>query len=225
MTMNPKVEFAVIFDFDGTLADSMGAWRNLQTELCQRCGMESTNEVMRELNPLTIPEIAAYFHARGLGESEQDVLDIIDATMRHGYAHEVVLKPGAAQLVNDVHEAGIPVSVVSATPHYLIDIALEALNLSAYVDHVVSVDDVGHSKREPHAFLKAAELMNCPVEDALVVEDSLYAIRTAKDAGFHTLAVYDMDESGTVEELKTAAHSFVLTLESVTVSPLRAFAL
>lgn len=217
---------AVIFDFDGTLAESMGVWRGLEEDLCRMSGAEDTEQVVRDLCPLTIPEVAAYFHEGfGLAESNEAVIAIIDDIMSQRYAHDVIAKPGALDLVRALHEAGIPMVVVSSTPHHLLDIGLGALGMAPYMTGVVSVDDVGHSKREPHAFMEACRIVGAEPFETLVFEDSVYAIETAKAAGMATFGVFDMDESGTVEQLREAADDFDMTLEAADLRRLQAIAL
>ena len=73
------------------------------------------------------------------------------------------------------------------------------------LDAVVSVDDVGKPKREPAVYDRARSLMGTELSRTWGVEDALYAIGTLKRAGYHTLAVYDCDLSGTYAELSASA--------------------
>lgn len=209
---------SVIFDFDGTLAESMGAWRNLEGRLCAMVGIEDTSEVMEELCPLTIPEVAAYFHeGYGLKDTNKEVIELMNEIMADEYANNVPAKPGANALVRELASRRIPMAVVSSTPHHLLDIGLAALGMADDIKVVVSVDDVGHSKREPHAFNEATRLMGGEVATTMVFEDSLYAINTANDAGYMTFGVHDQDESGTMEQLKNAADVAYESLEGLDV--------
>lgn len=215
-------DFAVVFDLDGTLADSMGAWRGLEADLCRMSGIEDTPQVMRDLCSLTIPEVAAYFHeGYGLKASNEEVVQLMNEIMCQRYAQDVEAKPGALALVRALHAAGVPMAVASSTPHHLLDIGLEALGMAEFIGAVVSVDDVGHSKREPHAFLRAAELLGATAANTVVVEDSAYAVCTANQAGFGSFGVYDMDESATIAQLQDLACDWALGLEDVTVGRLQ----
>ena len=68
----------IIFDCDGTLLDTMDMWHEIEAELARRSGVEPSEELAAELAPLTLPEVAAYFHERhGLGSSNNEVLDML----------------------------------------------------------------------------------------------------------------------------------------------------
>ncbi|MDR2715344.1 MAG: HAD family phosphatase [Coriobacteriaceae bacterium] len=194
-----------IFDCDGTLLDSIGAWFSLQDDLAAKAGSVLSAEEVSHLNALTLPQTAQFFHERfGLGASPQEVLDIIDETMYGHYENSVSARPGALGFVRGLHECGKKCRVASSTSPVLLRRALEVAGFTPYLDAIVSVDDVGASKRYPDVYDRARELMGTPQESTWVFEDSLYAVETLKKAGYRTVGVYDRDESGTLEELALA---------------------
>ena len=65
----------------------------------------------------------------------------------------------------------------------------------------MSVDDVGKPKREPAVYDRARELMGTPLCSTWGFEDSSYAVRTLRAAGYRTMGVYDSDLAGTYEDL------------------------
>ena len=62
---------------------------------------------------------------------------------------------------------------------------------------------------------RAREAMGTPLATTWGVEDSVYAVRTLKAAGYRTLGIYDCDISGTAEELREVAERFIATFEDV----------
>lgn len=196
----------VIFDCDGTLLDSMDAWLCAQAELARRAGVALTDDDEQTLITMTIPETGGFFHDRfGLGEDAVAVVGMIDEIMLEHYSGEyVVARPGALGFVRGLHEAGVVCSVASSTPQKLLRAGLDNTGFSPYLVAVVSVDDVGVSKRDPDVYHHARELMGTPLESTWVFEDSVYALRTLRAAGYHTVGVYDQDVSGTVEQLSVA---------------------
>ena len=59
-----------IFDCDGTLLDSLGAWRGLEDEVSRLAGVTVTPEEHKMFTTFTIPEVARYFHEQyGLASS------------------------------------------------------------------------------------------------------------------------------------------------------------
>ncbi|MDR2722092.1 MAG: HAD family phosphatase [Coriobacteriaceae bacterium] len=194
-----------IFDCDGTLLDSIGAWLSLQDSLAAQVDVVLTPQEVSHANALTLPETAQLFHERfGLGASPQEVLGIINETMYFQYENKVAARPGALDFVKALHERGVKCGVASATSPKLLYRALEVGGFTPYLDAIVSVDDVGASKREPTVYDRARELMGTPKESTWVFEDARYALDTLIAADYLTVGVYDHDESGTLEELSVA---------------------
>ena len=195
-----------IFDCDGTLLDSAGAWRAVEAQLVREAGGVPTSALTDELAPMTIPEAAAHLHVKyGVGKSAEDVVRLIGERMLAFYRTEAEGRPGALAFVRALKERGIRVSVASSSPQDYLQAGLEHAGFMPYLDAVVSVDDVGASKREPAVYDRAAELMGCTRAEAWGFEDSLYAVRTLKAAGYYTVGVYDHDLAGTFEDLSAEA--------------------
>lgn len=192
----------VIFDCDGTLLDSAGVWREVEDELARRAGARLTKADTDELTTLTIPEAGAFFHERfGLGASAADVVGMIDEFVLEYYRERACERPGALAFVRALAERGVAMSVASSSPQAYLQAGLERAGFLPYLDAVVSVDDVGKSKREPAVYDHARALMGTPLCSTWGFEDSAYAARTLRAAGYRTMGVYDSDLAGTYEDL------------------------
>lgn len=208
----------VIFDCDGTLLDSMGVWREVEGELARRAGVTLTAADVDELTTLTIPECGAFFHERyGLGDSSEAVVRTIDELMLDFYRTRAEARPGALAFARQLAERGVRMSVASSSPLPYLQAGLARCGFAPYLDVIVSVDDVGKSKREPAVYDRAREAMGTPVATTWGVEDSVYAVHTLRKAGYRTLGIYDCDISGTPEQLEAAADRFVASFEELDV--------
>lgn len=206
----------VIFDCDGTLIDSMGAWRTMEDELARRAGVTLTKADTDIITTFTVPECAAYFHGHfGLGDSEAEVVGIINEVMTAFYRERSQARPGTLELMRGLAELGVHLSVASSSPQPFLQAGLEHCGFLPYLDAVVSADDVGASKREPLIYWRARELMGTPLEGTWGIEDSVYALRTLRAAGFRTIGAYDCDLSGTWEELQETADHVILSFEEL----------
>lgn len=205
-----EAPIGVIFDCDGTLLDSMGVWREMESEFARRAGGELSPADKELLATLTTPEAGRFFHEKfGLGASPQDVVRMVGEYMMEFYSTRAKARPGALAFVRALFERGVRLSVASSSPMPYLLTGLSHTDFLPLFDAVVSVDDVGKPKREPAVYDRARHLMGTDLSLTWGVEDALYAIGTLKRAGYHTLAVYDCDMSGTYEALAFAAERVV----------------
>lgn len=206
----------VVFDCDGTLLDSMDVWREVEADLAHRAGVVLSAADTDELTTLTIPECGLFFHDRfNLGESGSDVVNMIDQLMLDYYHTRAQARPGALSFVQELCEHGVRVSVASSSPQPYLQAGLARCGFAHYLDAIVSVDDVGKSKREPAVFDRARTCMGTPLETTWGVEDSVYAVQTLRNAGYRTLGIYDCDLSGTHEQLMSVADRTILSFEEL----------
>ena len=206
----------VVFDCDGTLLDSMDVWREVEGELADRAGVALTEADRGVLATLTIPEVGAYFHDRlGLGASAEHVVNMIDELMLAYYRERAHERPGALAFVRALYARGAVLSVASSSPQSYLRAGLERCGFTPYLQAIVSVDDVGASKREPVVYDRARELMGTPLATTWGFEDSSYALRTLRSAGYHTVGIYDCDLAGTYDELSALADITVRSFDEL----------
>lgn len=211
----------VIFDCDGTLLDTMDMWHEIEADLARASGIEPSNELAAELAPLTLPEVAAFFHERhGLGSSNDDVLGMLTESAIEGYGTIAVARPGALATVEALAAAGVRMSVASSSSQAMLRAGLSHAGFLPYLDAVFSVDDVGESKRSPKVYDAAREAMGTATAKTWGAEDAIYAVRTLNAAGYRTIGIYDTDPSGTWDELLSEATIAIRTWEGFDVSRL-----
>lgn len=206
----------VIFDCDGTLIDSMDAWRDLEGELGCRAGVELTSEDRRTLCTLNIPESAQYFHDRfGLGASGDEVVDMMDEIMLDFYGNRAVARPGALAFIDGLARHGVVMSVASSSPKPYLEAGLACAGIAPYLEAVVSVEDVHSSKRNPKVYDHTRGLMGTSTPLTWGFEDAIYAVRTLARAGYGTVGVYDHDLSGTWGQLSAEADLAIRSFEDL----------
>lgn len=196
----------VIFDCDGTLLDTMHVWQGIEETLARKAEVVLTKDQTDLIGSLTIPEVCSYFHEElGLGKSIESVYSLIDDVMMRFYADEATARPGAVAFVAALVERGVRCTVASSSPHRYLTAGLSRCGLLDCMDGVLSVDDVGSSKRERAIYDAACDAMGTSVAQTWGVDDSLYAVEAMKRFGYRVIGMYDCDQSGSFEQLLGAA--------------------
>lgn len=181
-----------IFDCDGTLLDSLNAWRGLENLLSETVRTQATAEERAKFATFTIPEVAQYFHeVYGLGASAADVIRMIDDYMMDYYAHRAKALPGVLPFLEACSSADVKMCVASSSAQKYLQAGLKCAGIDQYFLHVFSVDDVDASKREPLIFFKAQEVLGTDRATTWGIDDSAYALVTLRDAGFPTIGIYN----------------------------------
>jgi len=114
-------------------------------------------------------------------------------------------REGALEFVREMHARGVRMAVASSIPQEYLQAGLASAGFLPYLDAVVSVDDVGSSKRQPDVYHAARAAMGTAVDNTWGFEDSLYAVRTLKGAGYRTVGLYERDGSGSFDDLQREA--------------------
>ena len=90
--------------------------------------------------------------------------------------------------------------------------ALKRLGLLDYFEFIITCDEVGAGKRSPLVYEVAAKRLGAEKSRTVVVEDALYALKTAHEAGFKTIGVADPHSAADAPEIHQTADLF-LSLE------------
>ena len=183
---------------DGTLIDSMPYWNTLSPDyLASRGITRSTEGLVERLRTMTMPEACGYLKREyELPESPEELLKELNGVMRRHYEEDIPLKKGVRQHLELLTQQGAELCVVTATALPLVRLCLERLGVVRFFSFLMSCEEVGCGKDSPDAFLEAARRLGADPHEIYVYEDSLTALRTAKEAGFKTVAVYDPYSGG-----------------------------
>ncbi len=185
---------AVVFDMDGVIFDSERAVFDCWRDLAERYGIEGIEKPYMECigtNAARTKEImrAAYGPRFPYEEYAAEVSREYHAKYDGG---RLPLKPGIRELLETLKQQGYGIAVASSTRSEVVSNQLRDAGLLSFFDVVIGGDVVTNSKPDPEIFLKAAAALNCPPEQAYVIEDSYNGIRAANAAGMIPVMVPDM---------------------------------
>jgi beta-phosphoglucomutase len=184
---------AVIFDFDGVLADTehlhLRAFQ--QTFGAHGWTLDDRSYAERYLGYDDRATIAAF-----LGDHELPVNPgAIEALLREKAAAFDVLRssgsvlyPSAAACVERL-AARFPLAIASGSLRTEIVDILNGARLVSAFRAIVSAEDVSRSKPAPDPYLRAAQLLDVDAASCVVIEDSAFGLIAARTAGMKTIAV------------------------------------
>ena len=201
-----------IFDMDGTLIDSMVFWKNLATEYLTSKGiLQIPADILEQIKPMTMSESAALFR-REFGLTG-DVEAQMNEMMEDHYRNDIPLKSGVWEYLENLHRQGVRMCVASATAEHLMESCLTRLGVRQYFEFLLSCETVGAGKRSPLVYQEAARRLGAVPGQIAVYEDALYAVQTAKAAGFHVVGVYDDSAADSWQAIEQESDEVVLNWE------------
>jgi HAD superfamily hydrolase (TIGR01509 family) len=185
---------ALLFDLDGTLAETDSLHLPTWVDALEPYGVEvdeefyrdrisgrSTTEIVRELLPELTDE-----QGRSIGDAKE-------ASFRKR-AFELDPLPGLEDFVERGRKRGMWIALVTNAPEENVEAILLALKLRDFFDTVVLADEVEAVKPDPAPYIAALEKTGVPAEEALAFEDSVSGISSSVAAGIPTVGIASRQE-------------------------------
>ncbi len=200
----------VIFDVDGVLLNSMPIWENLGELYLQELGIEAKKDLGKKLFTLSMEEAAEYLISQyNLDKSVEEVVSGFVRAVKEFYEERVPLKEGVREYLNEFRARKIPMVIATSGDRRNTEAALKRLKIYSYFQGIYTCSEIGSGKDQPDIYFAAALQMDTDPEQTWVFEDTLHALRTAKAAGFRTVAVYDKSSDRDLAEIWNAAEIYL----------------
>ena len=195
--MKPK---CAIWDFDGTLFDSMYIWDMVGEVYLRSLGKEPKPSLREDIRTLSLYQSSCYLKKEyDIDLSVEEIMAGINQTVENFYLHEVQPKAGVVTFLNQMKQQGISMCIATASERYQIEAALQRCNMEHLFDAIFTCTEVGHGKDEPVIFRKAMEYFNADRNNTIIFEDAMHAVETAKKDGFKVAVVFDNSEKRQTE--------------------------
>jgi beta-phosphoglucomutase-like phosphatase (HAD superfamily) len=187
--MSRNIRRGIFFNLDNTLANSAGALRGAFDRFAALCGATPSDEIFAEIGGINVPMAAALLKRRWslrytLDDLQRRYGPLIDAAFL-----DIAPAPGAQTTLETAFRNGWSVGVVTAVTGARSRAWLARTQLAAFVDIVVSGDDVVLGKPEPEPYRIALARSGCVRELSIAVEDSPVGAKSAIAAGIRCYAV------------------------------------
>jgi beta-phosphoglucomutase family hydrolase len=186
----PKNAKGLIFDLDGTVANTMQnhfeAWRAAVTPF----GVDFTGEVFLQLTGM--PKAATIIKLNEMFGTTMNPDEVGKA--KAAFYKKLVAETQEIKVVADVvrkYHNKLPMSIGTGSTQIGARRTLSILGLEHYFNPIITADDVLNFKPEPDTFLKCAQLMGVEPKDCVVFEDGILGIQAAETAGMMVIDVND----------------------------------
>jgi HAD superfamily hydrolase (TIGR01509 family) len=191
---SPDTPAAVLWDLDGTLLDSEKLWDIPLYELTEKLGGELSLETRQAMVGSNIPVTMRLIYTEvGITDpSPEQLADSaawIDRRMAEVFRGDLPWRAGAADALAAVHEAGLPMALVTSTQRDLTEIALDTIGRSLFRVTICGDEVDGLNKPLPEPYLKAARELGVKPAESVAIEDSPTGVTSAVAAGCTVLVV------------------------------------
>ena len=199
-----------LFDFDGTLVDSMPTFISAMLRILDENNVSYGDDIVKIITPLGISGTADYYiNNLHVNKTKEELTDIMKSYMLYEYFNTIPAKENVITVLKELKKRGDSLNVLTASPHITLDARLKRLDMYDLFDNVWSCDDFNTTKANPEIYVMAAKKLNKNVEDVWFLDDNLNANKTAKTAGMKVCGVYDKSSENDADKIKAVADGYI----------------
>jgi mannitol-1-/sugar-/sorbitol-6-/2-deoxyglucose-6-phosphatase len=191
----------VIYDMDGLLVNSEPIWQEAEKEVFKTVGITLTTEDCLKTTGIPTTAVFDYWYeiSPWEGKSKQELEKMLFEKVFSMIKENATAMPGVIETLIFFKNKGLKIGLASASPLELIQIVLERLEIREYFDFYHSATLEKNNKPHPDVYWTVAKKLGCPIENCLILEDSINGVRGAKASGATVVAVpddhfYDFEE-------------------------------
>lgn len=198
-----------LFDFDGTLVDSMPVFGGLMIKILNEHGIKYGDDILKIITPLGYVGTAKYFIGMGLNKTEEELVALMKEYAVYEYTNTILAKNNVEKALKALKARGDSLNILTASPHDMLDPCLKRLGIYDLFDNVWSCEDFQTTKSDPEIYRRAAEKIGVPVNEMIFLDDNYNADKTAKEAGAIVYGVFDETSAEYAQEIKAVTDKYV----------------
>lgn len=189
----------VIFDFDGTIADTNSIHAQAFQKVFELLHIDHF-DYEEYMGRKTIEIFKDFFNNQNLNYSEDRIVEMVkqkQALARELIQTQLESYDGAISFLKLLKQKGKLLVLATSSSRRGVSAALEKLGIYDQFDYILTGDDVKMSKPDPEIYLKSLQIAKVEAADAVVIEDSLSGALAAQGAGIEVIIVNNrkMEES------------------------------
>lgn len=199
-----------LFDFDGTLVDSMPTYVSMMLRILDENGIKYSDDIVKIITPLGYAGTAKYFVEMGLDKPVDELIATMNSYALVAYRDKIGAKKNVIEALKSLKADGCGLHVLTASPHTMLDPCLKRLGIFDLFDNVWSCDDFSTTKADPEIYRMAAKRIGAPVNEIIFLDDNFNADKTAKEAGMIVYGVYDDSSAEFEDEMRRITDRYVM---------------
>lgn len=198
-----------LFDFDGTLVDSMPTFSAIMLSILDEYGISYSEDIVKIITPLGYHGSAEYFKKIGLNASTEELTHKMQTLAAEAYENKIPAKPEVIETLRALRERGDTLAILTASPHSALDPCLMRLGIWELFKKVWSCEDFGTTKSDPKIYEAAAKELGVSVGEVIFVDDNVGAVRTAREAKMTAYGIFDESSRGCIDEMKSVCDKYI----------------
>lgn len=204
-----------LFDFDGTLVDSMPTYVSVMLRILDEHGIKYDRSIVKIITPLGYKGTAEYYRSIGIEKTADELVEIMNRYAKEEYELRIEAKEGVLEALRALKARGDDLNVLTASPHAALDPCLKRIGVWDVFTNVWSCDDFNTTKADPEIYKMAAKRLGRSVDGVIFVDDNLNAVKTAKLSGMISYGIFDESSAEYVDEIKAASDRYVYKLSEL----------
>lgn len=192
VSSQPRLK-AALWDMDGTLVDTEPYWIAAEHALVEAHGGTWSHEKALQLVGQSLMHSAGILQDAGVRLERREIIDTLSAQVIEGIRQEVPWRPGARELLEELHSAGVRCALVTMSEGPLAREVVASLP-KPYFEFMVTGDSVSQGKPHPEAYLTAVERLRqsdpgLTIDHCVAFEDSVPGVASAIASGVVTVGI------------------------------------
>jgi phosphoglycolate phosphatase len=181
---------ALLFDIDGTLADTDALHLEAFNRILGPRGQSFDHaRFSKELQGFSNASISARFLTGEPPQRQAAIMDAKEATFRELVAGQIQPVPGLMTLLGLADRAGVPMVAVTNAPRLNAEMLLTGLGIMDRFKALVIGDELAHGKPHPMPYLEGLRAVNATPALSVAFEDSRSGVQSAAAAGIATIGM------------------------------------
>ena len=209
---------AILFDLDGTLADSETYYVNGTIKWLSKKGVNIDFKTASGIIGLNMDETYEYI-SKISGFSKEEIKKVNEDffSKEDPLKYNEVLFNDVIKCFEELKKQNIKICICSMSPRLYVERFIKECNLNEYIDMYISDDDCRKPKPSPEIYIKAINYLGITPKEAVVVEDAPNGIKAGIGSGAYVIArngaKFGLNQEGALCILEDLSELFTIIME------------